>query len=98
MLKEIYDRYDTYQSDQEFFHSRTQHANLHAKLAVLKRRILDWDRRLLGDHRELGGADFGPGAADKAARHRRSLSSGNSASSTTSVDSSGSGPHGFDEF
>lgn len=95
-MSKIYDRYDLYQSDTEFFENRRKHAQLHAKLSVLKRRINDWDRRLL-NHHDLSDFDS---AANKRndARHRRSLSSGNSASSTTSMDSSGSGPHGFDEY
>lgn len=96
IMRKIYDRYDIYQSDSDFFASRAQHANLHAKLAVLKRRINDWDRQLLmGDHHDL--SDFDTSKRNDT-RHRRSLSSGNSASSTTSMDSSGSGPHGYDEF
>uniref|UniRef100_A0A1I7S365 OCEL domain-containing protein n=1 Tax=Bursaphelenchus xylophilus TaxID=6326 RepID=A0A1I7S365_BURXY len=93
ILRQIYDRYHDYQSDGEFYNCRTRHANLHGKLAVLKRRITEWDQRMLNG-RDLPGFDGQRGNV----RHRRSLSSGNSASSTTSMDSSGSGPHGYDEY
>ncbi|CAD5218802.1 unnamed protein product [Bursaphelenchus okinawaensis] len=93
LLRRIYDRYHEYQSDEDFYGCRTKHASLHRKLAVLKRRIMEWDQRMLNGH---GLSGFDPARDD--VRHRRSLSSGNSASSTTSMDSSGSGPHGYDEY
>ncbi len=41
----IHTKYNHYQNDVEFLRTRQQHANLRAKLSVLKKRIADWEQQ-----------------------------------------------------